>query len=214
MTTQEFTTEELANEIWKPVVGYEGLYSVSDLGRIMRMGGSPRCKTDRLLKTDGPTTTGYLSVSLSANNVVKRRDVHVLVARAFIGPCPEGHNVNHKDTIKTNGRLSNLEYTTFQGNTQHALAAGVMATGDRNPSRQHPERLPHGDDHWSHQRPQDVRRGETHTWARLTEADVRAIRKRYPEGGITQRQMADDYGVTVMTINCVLLRKTWAHVHP
>lgn len=212
MATQEFTTEELANETWKPVVGYEGFYSVSNLGRVMRMGGTPKCKANRILKPSDAGSTGYFSVSLSVGNKRKGVDVHILVMAAFVGPCPEGHNVNHKDTVKANSRLSNLEYTTFQGNTQHALAAGVMATGDRNPSRQHPERLPHGDDHWSHQRPQDVSRGETHCSAKLTEADVRAIRKRYPAGGITQQQLADSYGVTVMTINCALLKKTWKHI--
>lgn len=214
MPAQEFTTEELANERWLPIVGYEGFYSVSDLGRVMRLGGTPRCKVNRLLKTDGPTTTGYLSVSLCVNNKSRPRDVHVLVMAAFVGPCPKGHNVNHKDTVKTNSRLSNLEYTTFKGNSQHAVAAGVMATGDRNPSRLHPERLPHGDDHWSRKRPRDVKRGESHPVARFTEAQVREIRERYPRGGITQSQLAKQYRVTVMSINCILLRKTWKHVYP
>lgn len=122
MGSQEFTIEELANEIWKPVVGYEGIYSVSDLGRVMRMGNTPRCKTDRLLSPSDAGSTGYLSVSLSVCNKRKGTDVHLLVMAAFVGPCPNGHNVNHKDLDKTNSRLNNLEYTTFQANTQHALA--------------------------------------------------------------------------------------------
>lgn len=214
MAVQEFNTEELANEIWKPIPGYEGIYSVSDLGRVMRMGGTPKCKRNRLLKPSDAGSTGYLSVSLSVDNKRKGVDVHLLVASAFIGPCPNGHNVNHKDTIKTNGRLSNLEYTTYQANSQHALAMGVMATGDRSPSRQHPERLPHGANHWTHQRPQDVRRGATHEFAKLNESHVRDIRQRYPQGGITQHQLAKEFGVAAMTINCIILRKTWKHVDP
>lgn len=185
---------------------------MSDLGRVLRKGGTPKCKVDRLLKPSDAGSTGYLSVSLSVDNKRKGVDVHLLVAQAFIGPCPEGHNVNHKDTIKTNSRLNNLEYVTFQGNMEHALAMGCLATGDRNPSRMHPERLPHGSNHWTHLRSNDVIKGEGHRWAKLGESDVRTIRIRYAVGGITQYQLADDYHVTVMAINCIVLRKTWKHI--
>jgi len=212
MPAPEFTTEELSTERWLPVVGYEGFYSVSDLGRVMRMGGSPRCKKDRLLNPSDTGSTGYLSVSLSVGGKRKGVDVHLLVMAAFVGPCPEGHNVNHKDNVKTNGRLSNLEYLTFSQNTQHALALGAMATGDRNPSRLHPEKLPHGDDHWTHKFPERVKRGEKHVTAKLTEAQVRTIRQAYAAGSATQHDLATQHGVTVMTINCLLLKKTWKHI--
>jgi len=212
MPAPEFTTEELSIERWLPVVGYEGFYSVSDLGRVMRIGRSPRCKRDRLLNPNDAGSTGYLSVSLSVDNKRKGVDVHLLVMAAFVGPCPEGHNVNHKDNVKTNSRLSNLEYLTFSQNTQHALALGAMATGDRNPSRLHPERLPHGNDHWTHKRPETIKRGEQRSDAILTENGVRDIRERVASGVITQRAIAKEYGVCAGTISWIVLRKSWRHV--
>ncbi len=55
--------------------------------------------------------------------------------------------------------------------------------------------------------------GELNDSAKLTEAKVRDIRRRYSAGGITQQQLADEYEVQVMTVNCVILRKTWKHVN-
>lgn len=104
-----------SEELWRPVVGYEGWYEVSDQGRVRRV-FSP-------LKPQCGGTAGYPSVILSVRGAVRRLMVHRLVAEAFLGPCPPGHQVNHKDTNRRNARLDNLEYSTPSNNLRHAYCA-------------------------------------------------------------------------------------------
>lgn len=63
---------------------------------------------------------GYLFVALSKEGVVTQPAVHALVAAAFLGSRPNGHQINHRDGIKTNNALANLEYVTPRGNMAHA----------------------------------------------------------------------------------------------
>jgi hypothetical protein len=69
---------------------------------------------------------GYRFVSLYDSGVGRQEYVHRLVAAAFIGPCPDGMQVNHKDLDKSNNHFNNLEYVTSQGNMAHAHAAGRL----------------------------------------------------------------------------------------
>lgn len=114
-----------AIEEWRPVVGYEGWYEVSDLGRVKRVvGGSSKTYVGKILK---PVLfpDGYHQVGLSVNGRAKMRKIHHLVMAAFVGPRPEGYQINHIDGIKTHNRLSNLEYATAKENAQHAWAIGL-----------------------------------------------------------------------------------------
>lgn len=100
-------------ERWLPVVGYNGLYEVSDLGRVRSHArGAPR-----LLKP-GPSGKGYLTVSLWRFGKGQTNYVHILVARAFIGPPPEGHEVRHLNGILANCRFDNLVYGTQSENNE------------------------------------------------------------------------------------------------
>ncbi|UUW40520.1 homing endonuclease [Enterococcus phage vB_Efm_LG62] len=104
-------------ELWKDIKGYEGLYQVSNLGRVKRLKGK-YISTERILK---PTkhTTGYLRVKLCKNNVRFNKKIHRLVAEAFI-PNPENKpQVNHIDEDKTNNIISNLEWMTAKENINH-----------------------------------------------------------------------------------------------
>lgn len=99
-------------EVWKDVQGFEGLYRVSNTGKVfsIRRGKTLRGKIDRY---------GYKTVVLW-NGKNNHRTVHRLVAEAFI-PAVEGCNVvNHLDCDKLNNNADNLEWTTVQGNTKHA----------------------------------------------------------------------------------------------
>lgn len=99
-------------EIWKDIKGYEGLYQVSNLGRVKRV------RTDRLLK-GYKLTGGYLGVNLYKNSVGSTNKIHRLVAQAFI-PNPENKpQVNHIDEDKTNNVVSNLEWMTATENNNH-----------------------------------------------------------------------------------------------
>lgn len=115
----------LPGERWLPVAGWDYWYAVSDLGRLRRLAGSRQTPTARLLRpTKG--SSGYLKVELQRAGVSQTWNVHALVAEAFIGPRPEGYQVNHKNGIKTDNRLANLEWTTPAGNNRHAQQLGLV----------------------------------------------------------------------------------------
>jgi len=112
-------------EVWKPVVGFEGLYEVSNLGRVRR--GS------RILKA-GTNSRGYLRVMLQKGRLKASCYVHLLVAKHFIGPCPPGHEVNHLSGIKTDCSATNLEYLTRTENIRHAFRTGLYPIGSERPA--------------------------------------------------------------------------------
>lgn len=118
--------EHIPGEEWRDVPEYEGIYQVSHFGRVKRFGGTPRCRYDRIIKPR-LSNTGYLTVSLSFNSVVKQKQIHQLVMQTFVGPQPEGVWVNHINGIKTDNRLQNLEYATPSENTQHAYDTGLRS---------------------------------------------------------------------------------------
>jgi hypothetical protein len=107
-------------ETWLPVVGWEGLYEVSDLGRvrsverIVQFGTQTRRVPSTVLKP-GRTTKGALFVNLSNGRVYNRR-VHQLVLEAFVGPCPPGMEGCHWDDNKENNDLANLRWDTHSAN--------------------------------------------------------------------------------------------------
>ena len=109
-------------EEWRPFFG--GKYEISDAGRVRNT------ETSRVLKPV-VMTIGYTKVSpvLGGKNVQKY--VHHLVAAAFIGPRPDGAEVNHIDGDKTNASASNLEYVSHGGNMRHARATGLSPAGSR-----------------------------------------------------------------------------------
>lgn len=102
-------------EIWKDIEGYEGIYQVSNLGRVKSLKHS---KEGKLLK-GRVTGKGYLSVVLFRNSVRKSNSIHRLVAQAFI-PNPENKpEVNHIDEDKTNNNIDNLDWSTPKENSNH-----------------------------------------------------------------------------------------------
>lgn len=178
-------------EIWKPVPGYEEWYEVSNHGRVRswysnsRRGAGRRAEQPRLLKPKTHERTGYLVFTPRKNGVQKDYLVHHAVAYAFIGPRPEGMHINHKDGVKTNNNVGNLEYLTPRENMEHArdeLGIPILQAGERHPL------------------------------SKLTEKQVLEIRSKYPKGNITFRQLAEKYGVSVATISAVVHRYNWNHI--
>lgn len=173
---------------WRPVVGWEGLYEVSDAGdvrsltRVVETEKGPKKFIGRLLK-QGRVEGGYFHVALSRPGERKEVNVHVEVARAFLGPCPEGMEVCHRDGSRTLNAVGNLRYGTRKSNAEDRILHG---TNTRTPSRI-------GE--------------EVHT-AKLTLAQVLEIRA--SEG--TLASIGAKYGVHLGTVHCIKARKTWRHI--
>ncbi len=121
-STLPVNPSETQTEIWKPVVGYEGLYEVSNKGRVM----SYRRTTGPRILAQGKTRKGYMQCDLRKDGVMKHRVVHRLVAIAFIGDLPG--QVNHKDGRKDNNDLSNLEIVTALENNHHSWRIGLCTS--------------------------------------------------------------------------------------
>ena len=101
-------------ETWKAIAGYEGIYEVSDLGRVKSL----KFGKERILKPGGDTH-GYLHVILCRDGHTKKLFVHRLVAEAFIQNPNNLATVNHKDEVKTNNTVSNLEWMSQKDNLNY-----------------------------------------------------------------------------------------------
>ena len=168
-------------ENWRDVPGYEGLYQVSDLGNVRsyrRTKGPPKP-----LKGT-PYRSGYVSVTLRKDGAKQRKRVKVyhLVLAAFIGPCPNGKEANHKFGDKTDNRLHSLEYATPSENCLHR--SRVLGK----------------------------ERGSNHGMAKLNEAQVKVIRRMCKHRIIPQREIANLFGVSHTLIKQLSSGKGWIHV--
>lgn len=122
------TTHTEPSEEWRPVVGWEGLYEVSDQGRVRSLdrvvafGAQQRLVRGRILK-GGKTVNGVPFVVLSNGEHVNRSR-HRLVLEAFVGPCPPGMEACHWNDIKTDNRLANLRWDTHAANGRDCVRNG------------------------------------------------------------------------------------------
>lgn len=98
-------------EEWRDISGYEGLYQVSNRGRV---------RSARKIKSSQDNGRGYLMVHLNKNNKPKWHLVHRLVAKAFIPNPEQKQTVNHKDGNRANNEVSNLEWATYSENNLHS----------------------------------------------------------------------------------------------
>ena len=185
--------DDKQSERWKPVVGYEGIYSVSDMGRIRRDAPAKRARVGYVLRPS--LASGYPRVALCSENDRNHQFVHRIVARAFIGQPPDRQpHVNHKNGDRSDARLQNLEYVSPEENFRHAeLVLGSIS-------------FPFGG-----KKPQAVR-GERHYRARLTAEKVHKIRALRRSARASYRKLARMYNVSTMTVFYAANANTWSHV--
>jgi hypothetical protein len=174
------------SEVWKDVVGYKEVYQVSSHGRVKRIAGGSGTHPGKVL-TPAKANTGYLVVTLCKNGNRQYALVHRLVAEAFYGPAPSPeHQVNHKDGVRDNNHVRNLEWVTATENNRHAY-------------RELDKQLA-------------CSRGEERHNAKITRDDVREIRRLYATGKYTQTEIAERFGVQTGIVWSVVHGKTWRHV--
>lgn len=123
---------EMVNEVWKDIQGYEGLYQISNLGRVKSLehvvvtkAGWSFTVREKLLKSHN-NGSGYLFVHLCSNYEVSQQLVHRIVAKHFLDFVPGKHFVNHKDGNKQNNCVDNLEWVTTAENNKHSRAIGLQ----------------------------------------------------------------------------------------
>jgi hypothetical protein len=167
-------------EVWKDIRGYEGKYQVSNLGRVKSFDSYGKIQ---YLK---PTIhhNGYLQIVLYKNNKYLHYKVHRLVAQAFIPNAENKPEVNHKNCIKTDNRVDNLEWCTRQENVNHAVALGKYQLGKYRKNK----------------------RGNV----KLRESDIVEIRKLKPL--YTFSDLALKYHVTESAIKHIVYRHTWTEI--
>ena len=120
------------SEIWKDVIGYEGLYQISDNGKLRsteRTIKYPDGYSDRLFKSKelslNVSKNGYIYFDLYRNQKRKRFFSHVLVMMSFIRPKQGFEDINHINGIKKDNRIDNLEYCSRSENMIHAFKIGL-----------------------------------------------------------------------------------------
>lgn len=120
-------TELTVLETWLPVPGYEGLYEVSDLGRIksLKQPGPRRRNTDLIIPGVARSTGGHMVVTFYKNSRAAQRRIHQIVLETFVGACPDGLEVRHLNDVPSDNRLSNLAYGTRSENVLDRVRLGT-----------------------------------------------------------------------------------------
>lgn len=111
----------MIEEVWKDILGYEGLYQISNLGRVKSLPrkNNKRIINKEIIKVFTKLPNGYLKAGLSKNGKTKYYFVHRLVAEVFIPNLENKPCVNHKDCNKKNNCVNNLEWVTHKENNTY-----------------------------------------------------------------------------------------------
>lgn len=160
-------------EVWKDIDGYGGLYKISSLGRVKSYHNKPK------LRKLADSVHGYKIISLYKDGVGTNFAVHRLVASAFISNPENKPYINHKDGIKHNNTVENLEWCTQYENMKHASETGLLPLG------------------------------EYHCNSKLTEVEVLQICDLLDNTKLSQKEIAIEFSIHPVTVTQINTGKIW-----
>lgn len=174
-------------ENWKAIVGYEGYYEASDLGRVRGVeryvktkgGGVKLVRSDFLTPHKG--RGDYLHVVLCRHGQMKTTKVHKIILEAFDGPCPDGEECRHLSGDRSDNSFKNLKWGTKGENAADKKRHGTAPIGENNPK------------------------------SKLIPAQVLEIHRR-AIGGEPINDIAADFGVSNITVSHIKCGRTWTHI--
>tara|TARA_R100001086_G_scaffold250083_1_gene193457 strand:- start:1531 stop:2301 length:771 start_codon:yes stop_codon:yes gene_type:complete len=178
------------SQIWKDIEGYSGYYQVSNDGEVRSLDREIVHKNGHSIVRKGKSlnkykcSKGYYRVELSKHGTRKKMLVHRLVAQAFISNPNKKPCVNHKNGIKTDNNISNLEWCSYSENTKHALASGLM----------------------------EPRKGSDCNFSVISENDVRSILDMLRTKEYTQNEIASMFNIKKATVSAINTGKNWSSV--
>lgn len=179
---------QLIDEEWKAISEFEGIYEISNYGRVKRLQrvavrgpGTVRTLKELIRKTR--LNQGYETLFLKNGAVNKNVKIHRLVAQEFIDNPHSKIEVNHKDGNKTNNYVGNLEWCTRKENAVHAFRNGLIK----------------------------FRKGQECLNAKLSNEKVIDIKKRIG-AGVSSVIIGEKFGVSKNTINDIKFNRTWTHI--
>jgi len=169
-------------QIWKPIVGYEGLYEVSSEGRIRSV---PRLDSRKHVRGGSEMNPrvcrGYLYIGLRKDGKKSFRRLHRIVLEAFVGPCPEGLEGCHGPNGRMDNSLGNLRWDTHEANVSDRVLSGLN-------------------------------RGENNKGGgKLTEEKVREIKAMLNEGHL-RASIAKKFEIGVCMVGRIARGISWSHV--
>lgn len=177
-------------EIWKAINGLGEVYEVSSLGRVRSKDKSTMRKDGKILNTKGRILSiqtdhnGYSRIVIFYKGKRNTYKVHRLAADTFIENSENKPNINHKNNLRTDNRIENLEWCTQKENMQHCTKQNRIV----------------------------AHRGVDHVNAKLTEVCVIKIRELYKSNNYYKAELARMFMVDVSTIASVIKRETWKHI--
>jgi hypothetical protein len=177
-----------AIEVWKDIKGYEGHYQISNLGRVKSLSRAVKSRVGvfgtkkEIILKPFKNGDGYLKYKLCINGKEKSVISHRLVANEFLENPLNKPQVNHKNGIKDDNRVDNLEWVTSSENVIHSLANNL--------------KIP--------------QKGSEHGMSKLTEKEVLEIRAIGRTK--TLKEVGKIYNVDMSLVSMILLNKIWNHV--
>lgn len=167
-------------EEWRDISGYEGIYQISNGGKVKRITDCARVKAGHILRPW--LSHGYPTVQLHKDGVIVRYRVHRLVAAEFVENFNPEINVvvNHKNGVRHDNHHLNLEWCTPSENIKHSYRV--------------------------------LGKAPSMGMAKLTEQDVKDIRKLLSESNLSHRKIAPMFNVTKSVITAINTNVSWTHV--